>query len=224
MIVIQKALSKAQIDEVISLSREFRRPPSPVESEWHSLSLFRKTNPNLRHRAAEYLSPVRERPRERVTTEYLQVEAAPSPRSGRDTFIVEAAPSRHRSHSRHHHHDLYEEIVDTPRMRGISRPRSVSVHAPVQYIEQRESDNVRTGPMVLVRPRDSDHDVSDYIRELEEETRLLRLERQGGIEITRQRDTELIDNRGNEEEITEVRRQERKGTILQAIPILFSWF
>lgn len=220
--MIQKALSKAQIDEVITLSREFRRPPSPVESEWHSLSLFRETNPNLRRGAAEYLSPVRERPRELVTTEYLQVEAAP--RSSRDTFIVEAAPSRHRSHSRHHHHDHYEEIVDTPRMRGISRPRSVSVHAhhPVQYIEQRESDNVRTGPMVLVRPRDSDHDVSDYIRELEEETRLLRLERQGGIEITRQRDTEIIDNRGNEEEVTEVRRQERRGTILQTILILFS--
>jgi hypothetical protein len=76
--------------------------------------------------------------------------------------------------------------------------------------------------MVLVRPRDSDNDVSDYIRELEEETRLLRLERQGGIEITRQRDTEIIDNRGNEEEVTEVRRQERRGTILQTILILFS--
>ena len=122
--------------------------------------------------AAEYLSPVRERPRERIMTEYLQVEAATSPRSSHDTFIVEAAPSRHRSHSRHHHNDYYEEIVDRPIVRGISRPRSVSVHArhPVQYIEQRESGNARTGPMVLVRPRDSDNDVSDYIRELEEET------------------------------------------------------
>jgi hypothetical protein len=76
--------------------------------------------------------------------------------------------------------------------------------------------------MVLVRPRDSDNDVSDYIRELEEETRLLRLERQGGIEITRQRDTEIIDNRGNEEEVTEVRRQDRRGMILQTILILVS--
>jgi hypothetical protein len=65
--------------------------------------------------------------------------------------------------------------------------------------------------MVLVRPRHSDHDVSDYIRDLEEETRLLRLERQGGIEITRQRETDTIDNRGNEEEVTEVRRSERRG-------------
>jgi hypothetical protein len=69
--------------------------------------------------------------------------------------------------------------------------------------------------MVLVRPRDSDHGVDDYIRQLEEETRLLRLEREGGIEITRQRDTELIDSRGNEEEVTEIRRQERKGMVPQ---------
>lgn len=65
--------------------------------------------------------------------------------------------------------------------------------------------------MVLVRPRHSDHEVADYIRDLEEETRLLRLERQGGIEITRQRETDTIDDRGNEEEVTEIRRQERKG-------------
>ena len=65
---------------------------------------------------------------------------------------------------------------------------------------------------MVVRPRDSDHEVDSYIRELEEETRLLRLERQGGIEITRQRETDTIDNRGNAEEKIEVNRSERKGT------------
>jgi hypothetical protein len=70
--------------------------------------------------------------------------------------------------------------------------------------------------MVLVRPRDSDHDVNDYIRELEEETRLLRLERKGGIEITRQRETDIIDNQGHAEEVTEVRRQERRGMIYES--------
>ena len=69
--------------------------------------------------------------------------------------------------------------------------------------------------MVLVRPRESDHDVSDYIRDLEEETRLLRLERQGGIEITQQRETDIIDNRGNQAEVTEIRRQERSGMMPQ---------
>lgn len=110
-------------------------------------------------------------------------------------------------------------------MRSISRPRSVSVSAhgrrrlssPVQLIQPRESIEGRigtrghSGQMVLVRPRSSENDVSDSIRDLEEETRLLRLERQGGIEITRQRETDIIDNQGNEEEITEVRRSERKG-------------
>ncbi|KAJ5510068.1 hypothetical protein N7453_002171 [Penicillium expansum] len=197
VIVIQKALSKEQIDEVLSLSREFRRP-SPVESDRiHSLS----PSP-----------PLRERPRERVTTELLRVDATPRTSQA---LIVEASPSRHRSRSRHHV-DQYEEIVERPRVRGVSRRRAVSVHnhgppvsSAVQYIGERESDSVRTGPMVLVRPRESDHDVSNYIRELEEETRLLRLERQGGIEITRQRETDIIDDRGNQAEVTEIRRQER---------------
>jgi hypothetical protein len=65
--------------------------------------------------------------------------------------------------------------------------------------------------MVLVRPRHNDYDTSDYIDDLEEESRLLRLERQGGIEITRQRETDIIDSRGNEEEVTEIRRSERRG-------------
>lgn len=74
--------------------------------------------------------------------------------------------------------------------------------------------------MVLVRPRESDHDVSDYIRDLEEETRLLRLERQGGIEITQQRETDIVDDRGNQAEVTEIRRQERSGMTPQiTIPI-----
>ncbi|KAK4868347.1 hypothetical protein LT330_007069 [Penicillium expansum] len=196
VIVIQKALSKEQIDEVLSLSREFRRP-SPVETEYIPLS----PSP-----------PLRERPRERVTTELLRVDATPRTSQA---LIVEASPSRHRSRSRHHV-DQYEEIVERPRVRGVSRRRAVSVHnhgppvsSAVQYIGERESDSVRTGPMVLVRPRESDHDVSNYIRELEEETRLLRLERQGGIEITRQRETDIIDDRGNQAEVTEIRRQER---------------
>jgi hypothetical protein len=77
--------------------------------------------------------------------------------------------------------------------------------------------------MVLVRPRESDHDMSDYIRSLEEETRLLRLERQGGIEITRQRETDIIDDKGNQEEVTEIRRQERSGMTPQ-ITLCFRLF
>lgn len=174
-------------------------------------------------RTAEYVEfapspPLRERTRERVTTEHLRVDA--SPRTSQ-AFIVEASPSRHRSRSRHYA-DEYEEIVERPRRRGISRRRAVSVHdrgprilSPVEYIEERELDSPRTSSMVVVRPRDSDDDVNEYIRNLEEETRLLRIERQGGIEITRQRETDIIDERGNQEEVTEVRRQERSGTTPQ---------
>ncbi|KAJ5816174.1 hypothetical protein N7447_008407 [Penicillium robsamsonii] len=195
VIVIQKALSKEQIDEVLSLSREFRRP-DPVETEYIALA----PSPPPRER----------RPREQVT-EYLRVEA--SPRTSQ-AFIVEASPARHRSQSRHHV-DQYEEIVERPRVRGVSRRRAVSVHdhgpraSPVQYIEERESTAARAGQMVVVRPRDSDHDVRDYVHELEEEMRLLRLERQGGIEITRQRETDIIDDRGNQEEVVETSTQDR---------------
>lgn len=157
-------------------------------------------------------------------TEHLTVDAH-SPRLSHNAFIVEASPSRHRSHSRRPDIE-YEEVIERPRVRGISRPRSVSVHgrrrlsSPVQLIEPRrheerlESDRLHTGPLAIVaRPRHSDNDVSNYIRDLEEETRLLRLERQGGIEITQRREMDTIDNRGNEEEVTEIRQQERKGML-----------
>lgn len=155
-------------------------------------------------------------PRERVTTGSLYRDSPPSRRPSHDTYIVEASPSRESDYE-------YEEIIERPRLRAISRPRSVSAHgrrrfsSPVQlieprgYVEERAGPRGHSGQMVLIRPRDSDNDVDDYIRDLEEETRLLRLERQGGIEITRQRETDIMDDRGNEEEITEVRRSERKG-------------
>lgn len=62
-----------------------------------------------------------------------------------------------------------------------------------------------------MRPRSSHHEVDDYVRDLEEEARLLRIERQGGYEVTRDRETDVIDSKGNETEIHEVRRTERKG-------------
>lgn len=151
-------------------------------------------------------------------TEHLQIEAHHSPRASHETFILESSPTRHRDVQ-------YEEVIERPaRRHTISRPRSVSVNtharvvSPVRYVHPRdyseeyiESRPRETGSMVLVRPRHSEHDVSGYIRDLEEETRMLRLERQGGIEITRQRETDIIDSRGNEEEVTEVRKQERRG-------------
>lgn len=217
--MIQKALSKEQIDEVISLSREFRRPPELESESLPPGIILRKTETN--RKLAEYLriahSPHREVPRERVTTEHLVVDSHShySPRSSHDAFIVEASPSRSPEYE-------YEEVIGRPRRHTVSRPRSVSVHAhrrtspvrfiePREYVEERLGTSGHSGSMVLVRPRHSDHDVSDYIQDLEEETRLLRLERRGGIEITTQRETDIIDDRGNAEEVTEVRRTERRG-------------
>lgn len=183
----------------------------------------------MTYESAEYIrvarSPVREYPRERATTESLVVHAPASHRN-HEAFIVEASPSRHRDVE---YEQITERSIERPRIQTISRPRSVSVHgrrrasSPVRLIEPRDYIRERTEPrhydhsMVLVRPRNADHegDLADYIRDLEEETRLLRLERQGGIEITRQRDTDYIDNRGNEEEVTEIRRSDRRGTIAE---------
>lgn len=220
-IIIQKALSKDQIDEVISLSKSFHRP---AHSETEYLRIPR--------------SPVRQLPSERVSTEYLEVDSHShshshshhhSPRSSHDAFIVEASPSRRQDIE-------YEEIVERPRPRprAISRPRSISVHgrrrlsSPVRlveprgYLEERIESRPHGNQLMVVRPRDSDHEVDSYIRELEEETRLLRLERQGGIEITRQRETDTIDNRGNAEEKIEVNRSERKEPSSRVMRAMFA--
>lgn len=95
-------------------------------------------------------------------------------------------------------------------MRGRRRLSSIE---PREYIEERGGTRGHSGQMVLVRPRSSQNDVSDYIRDLEDETGLLRLERQGGIEITRQHEADTFDNRGNGETVTEVQRTEQRGMI-----------
>lgn len=168
--------------------------------------------------SAEYLrvsrSPVRAIPRERVTTEHLAVDSR-----HRDTHYIEASPRRHG-----YEEIDYEEYTPRARTLLVSRPRSVSVNTqarpstslqliePRTYAEERIETRPRnSGQMVLVRPRDSDREVDQYVRELEEEARMLRLERRGGYEVTRDRETDVIDNKGNEMEIHEVRRTERKG-------------
>jgi hypothetical protein len=226
VIVIQKALSKDQIDEVISLSKEFRRPAEAEYVESKSLPpgaprRHRIPNPRgerfrINHSLlADYLrvprSPVRSIPRERVTTEHLVVDARPA---RHDTYLIEASP-----HRRDKYEEIdYEEYIERPRRISISRPRSVSVNthvrhsSPLRLIEPRGYAEPRnSGQMVLVRPRHSDHELDEYVRELEEEARLLRLERRGGYEVTRDRETDVIDSKGNETEIHEVRRTERKG-------------
>lgn len=130
---------------------------------------------------------------------------------------METSPSCSRNY-------IYEEIIERPRVRDNSHPRfsvhgrrrlSASVHhaeAPANTGQHNESDRV-------VRPHNSENDFNQAIRALEEETRLLRLEREGSIELTRQRETDTFVNRGNEGEISEIRKQDRKRMVL--FPISF---
>lgn len=117
----------------------------------------------------------------------------------------------------------------------MSRRRAVSVHdprspglPPVQYvggqthlgvgnhhhrlpeIRPRTSDH----GLVVVSPRRGSNESSDHMRSLEEETRILHLERRGlrpneGITITRTRDVDVIDEHGHAVQATEVRKREQ---------------
>ncbi|PWY73576.1 BAR domain protein [Aspergillus heteromorphus CBS 117.55] len=188
MIIIQVALSKEQIDAVISRSREIKR----------------MTETRIIHTSS---SPVREKRRER-TVERIAMESY-TPRSSHETLLIEPSPSRHRSRSRHHHDELSEKRVT----RTVSRTRGLSVHSrprrrssPVRRVERYEdvghSSKVHAGPMaIVVRPRDSDSD--DDLREY------TRIERRGGGEVIR--DTEFIGD-GEEEEILEVRKERKVAT------------
>ncbi|KAL5361061.1 hypothetical protein BJX96DRAFT_151338 [Aspergillus floccosus] len=193
MVIIQLALSKEQIDEVISRSREIRR-----RSEARIIETSH--------------SPVRAVPRER-TVERVALEPY-TPRSSHNMLIVEASPSRHSSRPRHYDYDLEEKRIK----RTVSRTRSVSVHgrprrrsSPVRMVthfDRDESDKISAGPLaIVVRPRDSEEDLEDYMP-LEH--------RQSGDYI---RDTEIIHGDGDVEEVLEVKRDRRgpNARILRAM-------
>ncbi|KAF9893808.1 hypothetical protein FE257_009978 [Aspergillus nanangensis] len=183
MVIIQLALSKEQIDDVIGRSREVKR-----RSEARVIQAS--------------LSPARARPRER-TVERVAMETF-SPRSSHNTLIVEASPSRH--HSRSRHYDLEEKRLTrtVSRTRPVSiqgRPRRMSspVHMITPFGDRIESDKVSASPLaIVVRPRDSEEDLTEY-RQLQR--------RRSGDYV---RDTEIIHSDGAVEEITEV-KQDRRG-------------
>ncbi|RAK99210.1 BAR domain-containing protein [Aspergillus ibericus CBS 121593] len=187
MIIIQVALSKEQIDEVIGRSREIKHMSE------------------TRYKHTSSPSPVRERRRDR-TVERIAMESY-TPRTSHETLLIEPSPSRHRSHSRHprHHHD---ELSEKKVTRTVSRTRTVSVQgrprrrsSPVPRVERYDdgvhSSKIQSGPLaIVVRPRDSDDDLREYTQ----------IERRGGGEVIRH--TDIIGD-GEEEEITEVRRDRR---------------
>ncbi|KAE8309424.1 hypothetical protein BDV41DRAFT_567374 [Aspergillus transmontanensis] len=177
MVIIQLALSKEQIDEVISRSRTIKR----------------RTETRIIHTSP---SPVREKTKDR-TVERVAMEAY-SPRTSYNTLIVEPSPSRHRSRTRQY--DISERKVT----RAVSRARSISVHgrrrgrsSPVRMVEPYdESSSSHAGPLIVVRPRDSDEEIREFMP----------LARRSG-EVTRR--TELLTD-GDYEEVIETKR-DRKG-------------
>ncbi|KAL4897932.1 hypothetical protein BDV59DRAFT_190704 [Aspergillus ambiguus] len=188
MVIIQVALSKEQIDDVISRSREIRR---------RSEARFIETS----------ISPPRARPREKLV-ERVALEPY-SPRSSHNMLIVEASPSRRSSRTRHYDYDLEEKRTT----RTISRTRSVSVHgrprrrsSPVRrvtHFDRDESDKVSAGPLaVVVRPRSSEEDFAEY----------LQAERRSSGDYIR--DTEIIHGDGDREEVLEVKRDRRGWTAI----------
>ncbi|GKZ34850.1 hypothetical protein AbraIFM66950_005247 [Aspergillus brasiliensis] len=189
MIIIQVALSKEQIDAVISRSREMKRV----------------TETRYKHTSSP--SPVRDRHRERMV-ERIAMESY-TPRTSHETLLIEPSPSRHRSRSRHHHHHHHHgELEEKKITRTVSRTRNVSVQgrprrrsSPVRRIERYDdgvqSTKLQSGPLaIVVRPRDSDEDLREYTQ----------IERRGGGEMIR--DTEIIGD-GEEEEILEMKRDRR---------------
>jgi hypothetical protein len=150
--------------------------------------------------------------REREFVERVVV-ASPSPVRA-ERLVVEESPSpyRYRSPSRVRGGRYLErpEIVE-------SRPRSVSVNytraaSPV-IIERRGEEELRAGPVVMVeRPRRSEHDVREEIRALEDERRMLQVERipdhSGGVEIIKDKVIHRSD--GQTEEVLEVKKDKRR--------------
>ena len=195
MVMIQVALSKDQIDELVQVSREIRRrneSKQPCDMEFSDdrgltvgfyvyTARIPRTSP----------SPVRES----HSMDLLSVPTH-SARSSRGTLYLERSPSRHRSHSRHHHHHSEHSGHRSVSVVAHRRRRS----SPVRSSHRHESDDLHTGPLaVMIRPRDNDSD---------EDLRLIEppSERYSGGELIRHSDSLNVD-----EEI-EVRKERKCKT------------
>ncbi|KAL2872315.1 uncharacterized protein BJX67DRAFT_2785 [Aspergillus lucknowensis] len=146
LVIIQVALSKEQIDDVIERSREIKRHQAeaiPVRAR----------------------SPVRASSRRRRVERVAMETFSPGPRAS-ETLIVEPSPDRYLSASR----GGYDYSTTTTK-RTVSRSRSISIQprtrrhsSPVRMlIERRDERSDNPGKLAMViRPRDSDSDLEDY--------------------------------------------------------------
>ncbi|KAH8691414.1 hypothetical protein BGW36DRAFT_327786 [Talaromyces proteolyticus] len=192
VIIIQRALSKELIDEVVNLSKDFKR-----RSETVTYRTYESPSP----------SPRRER-------EFVERVVVASPPRHAEAYVLERSPSSHRqrSPSRVRVGRFLEapEIIET-------RPRSVSATfrrpvSPRLFESRRESSEVRTGPVVLIgRPQYTGNDVREEIRALEEEQKILQIERRpehvGSVDIINDKIVQRSD--GETDEYIEIKKDRK---------------
>lgn len=132
-----------------------------------------------------------------------------------ERLVVEesASPHRYRSPSRVRVGRFLDrpDIIET-------RPRSVSLNyhrapSPV-IVERRREEEIPAGAVVMVeRPRRSEHDIREEIRKLEDEKRMLQIERRpdhaGGVEIIKDKIVHRGD--GETEEVIEVKKDKKRS-------------
>lgn len=162
-----------------------------------------------------------EAPRSVREWDTLKVERrSPSPTRSR-----RSRSTRHRSHSRRESSPSEISIRKTETIREVSPARTrhsrrgsgsgtvIERKEFVEIEERDESNSLHGGPLALVLPdrrRKSDREIKEQIRELEEERRVLRLERGS-------REKEIIIERERPEEVVEVRK-DRKGRMSLVVP------
>lgn len=244
MIVIEKALSKELIDEVIERSRASREVEEGEQGRMYDGALTYNSTVKTIHTIQT--PEIRETRIEEVRT--LPMEEAPrSVREWDNLSVRSDAKSRrsHRSRSTHSRHTRKTSRSRRSESRSSSSSRSgIEIEKKTTIIERRpsgeevierrktiyeedgidESNSVHVGPLALVvdrRKSRSDRDIKEEIRRLERERKLLREERRDRdvVKIERIRERSPSRNRAiiieeRGDEVIEVRKDRRGNMAL----------
>lgn len=244
MIVIEKALSKELIDEVIERSRASREVEEGEQGRLYDGALTYNSTVKTIHTIQT--PEIRETRIEEVRT--LPMEEAPrSVREWDNLSVRSDAKSRrsHRSRSTHSRHTRKTSRSRRSESRSSSSSRSgIEIEKKTTIIERRpsgeevierrktiyeedgidESNSVHVGPLALVvdrRKSRSDRDIKEEIRRLERERKLLREERRDRdvVKIERIRERSPSRNRAiiieeRGDEVIEVRKDRRGNMAL----------
>ena len=244
MIVIEKALSKELIDEVIERSRASREVEEGEQGRMYDGALTYNSTVKTIHTIQT--PEIRETRIEEVRT--LPMEEAPrSVREWDNLSVRSDAKSRrsHRSRSTHSRHTRKTSRSRRSESRSSSSSRSgIEIEKKTTIIERRpsgeevierrktiyeedgidESNSVHVGPLALVvdrRKSRSDRNIKEEIRRLERERKLLREERRDRdvVKIERIRERSPSRNRAiiieeRGDEVIEVRKDRRGNMAL----------